>query len=93
MSNRVITSNASNRLPVEVQLLLWYLADSMKVEKKDYFQVFELTDNNGCQQIRHFQEEPEWEETIILLDRNPIIEKVYIIYDEGVTTMLLAEDY
>lgn len=93
MQNRFITSNAQERLPIEVQLILWHLVDSMNVEHRDYLQVFELSDNNGCQKIHHFQEQPEWEETLMLFGIKPITEKVYIIFDDNVTTMLLAEDY
>lgn len=99
---RYITTNASNRLPVEVQLLMWHLYDVMgsKVKKKDYFQVFELFINpDGSQKIVHFQESPKWREecTLILKLGSAVNERVYIIRDEmedgPVETMLLTEDY
>ena len=99
---RYITTNANNRLPVEVQLLMWHLYDVMgsKVKKKDYFQVFELFINpDGSQKIVHFQEEPKWKEecTLVLNFDKAVNAKVYIIKDEledgPIETFLLAEDY
>lgn len=99
---RYITTNASNRIPLEVQLMLWHLYDSMekKVKEKDYFQVFELYINpDGSQKIVHFQEDPEWREecTLIMKLGTAVNEKVYIIRDETeegpIETFLLPEDY
>ena len=59
----------------------------------DYFQVFELTAKEGCQEIFHFQELPEWQETLISFTDEAVTEKVYIINDGEHETMLLAEDY
>lgn len=99
---RYITTNASNRIPLEAQLMLWHLYDTMlpKVKERDYFQIFELYINpDGSQKIYHSQECPEWEELCTLLVKcgTAVNEKVYIIRDEledgPVETMLLAEDY
>lgn len=99
---RYITTNASNRIPLEVQLLMWHMYDTMlsKVKERDYFQVFELYINpNGSQKIVHSQEVPEWKEESILIVKLGVAvnEKVYIIRDEledgYAETMLLAEDY
>lgn len=99
---RCITANAENRIPLEVQLLMWNMYDAMvtKVKERDYFQVFELFINtDGSQKIVHFQEVPEWKEESILIVKlgTAVNEKVYIIRDEleddFVETMLLAEDY
>lgn len=92
MTKRFITSNADNRIPTETQLLLWVMYDCTP-EPRDYFHVFELTERNGLQMIRHFQEEPEWEETAAHHTDSAVTEKVYIIQDDDVVTMLLAEDY
>lgn len=92
MTKRFITSNADNRIPMETQLLLWVMYDRTP-EPRDYFHVFELTERNGLQIIRHFQEEPEWEETAAQHTDSAVTEKVYIIQDDDVVTMLLAEDY
>lgn len=91
-SVRYITSNAENRIPVEIQLLLWYLFDTMN-EEKDYLQIFDLKISDGKQLICHHQEEPQWSEEVFLLTDNPITEKVHIITENGNETMLLAEDY
>lgn len=91
-SVRYITSNEENRIPVEIQLLLWYLFDTMN-EEKDYLQIFDLKISDGKQLIHHYQEQPQWSEEVFLLTDNPITEKVYIITENGNETMLLAEDY
>lgn len=91
-SVRYITSNAENRIPVESQLLMWYLFDTMN-EEKDYLQIFDLKVSNGKQLVCHHQEQPQWSEEVFLLTDNPITEKVYIITENGNDTMLLAEDY
>ena len=99
---RYITTNASNKIPFETQLMLWHLYDSMdqKVKVKDYFQVFDLFINpDGSQKIVHFREEPKWKEecTLVLNFDKAVNAKVYIIKDEledgPIETFLLAEDY
>lgn len=99
---RYITTNASNRIPIEVQLMMWHLYDSMKtkVKERDYLQVFDLYINpDGSQKVVHSQEVPEWKEecTLIMKLSTAVNEKVFIIRDElegnFIETMLLAEDY
>ena len=99
---RYITTNASNRIPLEVQLLMWHMYDTMlpRVKERDCFQIFELYINpDGLQKIVHSQEVPEWKEesTLIVKLGTAVNEKVYIIRDEledgYAETMLLAEDY
>ena len=84
---RYITTNASNRIPFEVQLLMWHMYDTMlsKVKERDYFQIFVLYINlDGSQKIVHSQEVPEWKEesTFIVKLGTAVNEKVYIIIDE-----------
>ena len=91
-SVRYITSNAENRIPVESQLLMWYLFDTMN-EEKDYLQIFDLKISDGKQLICHHQEQPQWSEEVFLRTDNPVTEKVFIITENGNEAMLLAEDY
>ena len=89
---KYITSNANSKIPKETQLLIWYLLDSMD-EDADYLQIFELSIVGANQRIRHYQEQPYWNEEIVLLTDYPITAKVYIITENGHATMMLAEDY
>ena len=90
---RLITSNAQNRIPVLLQLIMWNLINEMNIENRDYFQVFKLTVRDGNQHIKHFQEQPEYSKEYTILCDNPVTEKVYIIIEDDYQTMLLAEDY
>ena len=89
---RHITSNAMSRIPAETQILMWFMLDSME-EDKDYLQILNLSIKDGNQIIRHHQEYPIWEEEVVLLTDSPVTEKVYIIVENGLETMMLAEDY
>lgn len=89
---RYITSNASSRIPIETQLIMWNMFDRMTIEK-DYLQIFNLSSQGGIQKIRHSQEQPLWSEKVIYLTDNSVNEKVYIITENDYETMLLAEDY
>lgn len=53
---RVVTTNCDSRVPLSTQLAMWWMYDNMTAKKKDYFQVFELTAKEGCQEIFHYQE-------------------------------------
>lgn len=72
--------------------MMWYMVDMMD-EDKDWLQIFNLTVKDGVQHILHHQEEPEFREECVLLTNNPVEEKVYIIVEPGLSTMILAEDY
>jgi hypothetical protein len=90
---RVVTTNCDSRVPLSTQLTLWWMYDNTGAEERDYFHVFELTAKEGCQEIFHYQEQPEWQETLISFTDEAVTEKVYIINDGDHETMLLAEDY
>ena len=90
---RYITSNAQNRIPPLLQLFLWNLFDEMNVKSKDYLQVFNLTVRDGNQNIKHIQEQPKYSKEYTVLCDSPVTEKVYIIIEGDIQTMLLAEDY
>lgn len=71
---------------------MWNMLDSMN-EDKDYLQIFKLSSINGKQFIHHYQEQPPWEEKITLVMDCLINEEIYILVENGLETMMLAEDY
>ena len=71
---------------------MWHMVDVMDSDK-DWLQIFNLTVKDRIQHISHHQEEPEFKEECVLLTNNLVEEKVYIILELGISTMILAEDY
>ena len=55
-SPRYATRGVTTTVPLMLQIVLWDLIDSMKVEEKDYLQVFRLSAESGKQKITHSQE-------------------------------------
>ena len=96
---RYITSHANGVLPMELQILLWKCIDEWRRKiELDYLQVFELSISirNGkeVQVIKHYQEEPKYQEEIEIMDYEQlIVDKVYVIDDGEYSTMLMASDY
>ena len=72
---------------------MWRLVDEMNIENRDYLQVFNLSVIDGCQHIKHTQEQPKYCKEYTVLCDSPVTEKVYIIIEDNIQTMLLAEDY
>ncbi len=87
------TKGISERLPITTQAILWDLIDSMKVDEKDYLQVFTLSVKNGQQKVLHEQEFPEYSAEHLFPSTEPIIGKIFVIDDETHSTMLFAEEY
>ena len=92
-NQRYVTRGITSTVPLVTQIILWDCIDSMKVERKDYLQVFKLVANGTNQQITHSQEEPAYERTFTFPTDEPITAKIFVIDDETHTTMLLAEEY
>ncbi len=96
-NQRYVTKGVRERIPVELQVLMWSAIDSMIVKKKDYLQVFTLNsrESNGrkMQHIKHSQEQPDYVNEFDVIVDNVVSEKVYIIDDVTHSTMLLAEEY
>ena len=92
-SPRYATRGVTTTVPLVLQIILWDLIDSMKVEEKDYLQVFRLTSDSKTQHISHTQEQPPYKQTLEFRTDNPITAKIFVIDDETHTTMLLAEEY
>jgi len=89
---RYVTSGIQAEIPLFLQCLLWKAIEELKGEK-DYFQVFELTVENGTQIVKHTTEQPFYECEIKVSTPNPVHQKVYAIDDGEHCTMLLAEEY
>ena len=85
---RLMTRGINEALAFEVQLLLWSLYDSMAVAEKDYLQVFETLEDGT---LVHFSEDPEYRAEYP--DMPVLPEKVYIIRDDTLETMLFASEY
>ena len=92
-NQRYATKGITNTVPLVTQIILWDCIDSMKVELKDYLQVFKLVANGSNQQVTHTQEEPPYERIFTFPSDYPITAKIFVIDDETHTTMLLAEEY
>jgi hypothetical protein len=58
-NKRYCTSTIVSQVPIQLQIVMWNLIDTMEVEK-DYLQIFELSECNGKQKIIHTQEVPEY---------------------------------
>lgn len=101
-NQRYLTRGVKLTIPPVIVLFLWSLIDELRENdhKLDYLQVFNIFEDkdamgNSIQVVRHNQEVPEYEAIYNLyLPDKPIKAKVYVIDDsDGVSTMLLAEEY
>lgn len=95
---RYITKGFQNTIPIETQLILFYLLDSAKgTHQFDYLQVFSLTvEKHGPQNLQkvvYSQEQPKWSKTVYYPVKNPVSAKVFAIDDEDHHTFLLADEY
>ena len=91
---RYLTRGVSNKIPFEIQLLMWSMIEELKVNK-DYLQVFEVNPiNDNLLKIEHRQEVPKYKKEIIV--RNIGInskEKIFVIDEGEYSTMMLSEEY
>lgn len=99
-SNRYITRGVKETLSIHLQLLLWNLIYTLKVDENielDYLQVFKfkhITNNEKYNlSITHSQEVPEYKKEYLFNVDKPIDEKVFVIDSVDYSTMLLAEEY
>lgn len=95
-NQKYITRGIQSTLPIEIQLLLWNMIDSMKVTKKDYLQVFKfkiINKDENLIEIQHSQEKPKYINSInIVMSINESF-TIFCIDDITHSTMLLAEEY
>ncbi len=93
-NERYITREVSDRVPVEIQILMWNLVEEIEGEK-DYLQVFEVIPNGSeFVEITHKQEIPETTSNYIV--KNVGIEtemKLYIIDNGEYSTMMFSHEY
>ncbi len=47
-NERFCTCGVIEEVPIVLQCMMWNMVDTMEVESKDYFQVFELSDMTVC---------------------------------------------
>lgn len=91
---RYLTRGVSNKIPFEIQLLMWSMIEELKVNK-DYLQVFEVNPiSDNLLKIEHRQEIPKYKKEIIV--RNIGInskEKIFVIDEGEYSTMMLSEEY
>jgi len=99
-SNRYITKGIEEKLPKELQLLLWKCIDALKEQEMelDYLQVFELTmERVGdifFQMIIHTQESPKYSKTYKILAKEMVDKLIFVIDDENKhSTMMFSEEY
>lgn len=92
--DRYLTRGVSNKIPFEIQLLLWSMIGEVKV-KKDYLQVFEIEPiNDNLLKIEHRQEVPKYKKDILV--KNVGINskvKIFVIDDGEYSMMMLSEEY
>ena len=94
--NEFCTCGVNEEVPIVLQCMMWNMVDTMEVESKDYFQVFELSEYDGMQKNRAFTRKCRSikMEYLIKLQGAPIfVGKIYVIDDKTHSTMLKAEEY
>ena len=93
-NERYLTREVADRVPIEIQILMWNLVEEIEVEK-DYLQIFELIPNSSeSVEIVHKQEIPEF--TFNYRVKNCGIEtkmKLYIIDNGDYSMMMFSHEY
>ncbi|MGL6106857.1 DUF960 family protein [Romboutsia sp.] len=93
-NERYLTREVADRVPIEIQILMWNLVEKIEGEK-DYLQVFEVIPNGReFVEIIHKQEIPEF--TFSYIVKNTGIEtkmKLYIIDNGQYSTMMFSHEY
>ena len=93
-NEKYLTREVADRVPIEIQILMWNLVEEIEVEK-DYLQIFELIPNSSeSVEIVHKQEIPEF--TFNYRVKNCGIEtkmKLYIIDNGDYSMMMFSHEY
>lgn len=90
---RYLTKGINEELPLNLQILLWSMIDTLLIEK-DYLQVFNIKVIRGSLLgITHNQEQPEYKQTIQAVGEIERDMKIFVIDDGEQSTMLFAEEY
>lgn len=104
MIPKYMTKGIQDRIPLDLQILMWQMYDQCKeeMEKTDYLHIFQLKSLEGNrlnQEIVHKQEMPEYERTYVVEVNQPITENIYIIENhssddsESYVMMILTKEY
>ena len=91
-NKRFITCGVNAEIEPLLQMLMWNLIDQMPVSKKDYLQVFSLSETDGKLKVIHTQEEPPYEKEYAF-KLKPITAKIFVIDDGTHSTMLMNFEY
>lgn len=96
-SKKYVTSGINAEVPIQVQMVLWDLIDSITV-KKDYLQVFNFIKKGDVLKIIHTQEQPNYNKSIDIKSSDVCCnlkeyEKIFCIDDGDYSTMLFASEY
>lgn len=95
--NRYVSRQVNEVIPIQLQILMWSMIDSLKEKKKlDYLQIFRLKLKGDKVLIEHEQEVPPYKEKYEIDKVKFPIEhdmKLYIIDNVDYCTMILAEEY
>ena len=96
---RLITKSIHQKIPIEIQLLLWNMQNRLRKQQKeiDYLQVYRLEAvQKNLQFVEHTAEQPFYKMSYYCVVENAVTEKVYIIETDYntklVETMLLASE-
>lgn len=94
-NSRYLTKGINEEVPLNLQILLWSMIDTLLIEK-DYLQVFKIkiiNKNANLIEIEHTTEQPNYKKTIQAVASIERDMKIYVIDDGDHTTMLFAEEY
>ncbi|CEQ15123.1 DUF960 family protein [Paraclostridium sordellii] len=92
--NRYMTRELAEEIPLEINILIWSLIDSLTIEK-DYLQIFELNPiGKGIFEIIHKQEVPAYE-SCIYINNDDIKDKlkIYAIDSVEYSTLMFSYQY
>lgn len=91
-NQRYITAGIKQKIPYDIQLMLWKLIDDLMC-KKDYLQIFKFIPiDRYSTKLTHLQEQPMYQKSYILSISITKC-KVYAIDDGINSTLMLAEEY
>lgn len=95
--NRYVSRQVNEVVPIQLQILMWSMIDSLKEKKKlDYLQIFRLKVKGDKVLIEHEQEVPLYKEKYeVDKEKFPIEHdmKLYVIDSVDYSTMIFAEEY
>ncbi|WP_161645944.1 DUF960 family protein [Agathobaculum desmolans] len=91
MKNVFISDRIAKELPEWVPYLLWYAIGDMNVQHGTR-QMFELSEENGMQRIRHTQTYPAYENVVVFPVDKPIHTVIVVRFGETETVMMLEQE-